>query len=220
MSETSVAALRPNEYQLQFYDAGCRAIEQARSVDEVKSIADKSTAVRAYARQVHNFKLEADAWVIRNRAYAKMGKLMGALRAEERSASAHRPKKDIPTENFQKLEDLGVSFKESARATRLAEFSESDLEVKLAHGRALIEAGKKRSSDRMIDPVVKREPPPIDRIVAQTWRFWDHVREGKELTKLREIVAHKRHAEQAGIGHLKGSLSKVIDELEKIARRL
>jgi hypothetical protein len=87
MSETSVVALTPNEYQLQFYDAGCRAIEQARGVDEVKSIADKSTAVRAYARQVHNFKLEADAWVIRNRAYAKMGRLMGALRAEERLAS-------------------------------------------------------------------------------------------------------------------------------------
>jgi hypothetical protein len=42
-------------------------------VDEVKAIGDKSVAVRAYARQIHNFKLEADAWVIRCRPSALVG---------------------------------------------------------------------------------------------------------------------------------------------------
>jgi hypothetical protein len=80
-------------------------------VDEVKAIGDKSVAVRAYARQIHNFKLEADAWVIRNRAHAKMGKLLGALRVAEKLAAAHRPRKgEIP----QTLKDIGVSYKESA----------------------------------------------------------------------------------------------------------
>jgi hypothetical protein len=84
----------------------------------------------------------------------------------------------------------------------------------------LIEAGKKKSADKMIDPIAEREPPPIDKVVSQTRRFWDRVREGEELAKLREIVAHKKHAEQVGIDHLKSSLSKVIGELEKITRRL
>src|SRR5215470_1092019 len=61
------------------YDAACRAIAAAKSVDEAKTIKDKAEALRAYARQAKNPQLEADAWEIRKRAEDKLGELSAAL---------------------------------------------------------------------------------------------------------------------------------------------
>src|SRR5215471_2241175 len=49
------------------YDAACKAIADAKRVDEVKQIRDVSIAMRAYARQADNRDLEADAIEIRMR---------------------------------------------------------------------------------------------------------------------------------------------------------
>lgn len=50
------------------YDTACRAIAEAKRVDEVKLIRDVSIAMRAYARQAGNRDMEADAIEIRMRA--------------------------------------------------------------------------------------------------------------------------------------------------------
>ena len=42
-------------------DAACKAIAEAKSVDEVKDIADKADALRLFSRQAKNKTLEVDA---------------------------------------------------------------------------------------------------------------------------------------------------------------
>jgi hypothetical protein len=221
MTTNNVVALRPEDYELQFYDSGCRAIEQATRIDEVKTIADKSVAVATYARLSRNLKLEADSKVIRNRAQAKMGKLMLAMRRDGTMASRGYQRNVRDVNITQAIEDIGISRGEAARAVRLAGIPESDLNVRLERMRRAIIDRTASGSDRMIDPpAARRDPPSIDRVVSNTWRFWDRIKNGDEMKKLKEIAANKQHAQRAGIDHLKGSLDKVIVELNKISRRL
>jgi hypothetical protein len=60
------------------YDAACRALAAAKSVDEVKEIRNQAIAMEAYARQAKNKELEADAAEIRLRAVRRLGEMMKA----------------------------------------------------------------------------------------------------------------------------------------------
>src|SRR5262245_48073530 len=62
------------------YDAACRALAEARSVDEVKDIRDQAVAMACYARKANNRDLEADAVAIRLDATRKLGALIRAQR--------------------------------------------------------------------------------------------------------------------------------------------
>src|SRR5215831_17134485 len=67
--------------QLIRYDAACRALAEARSVDEVKDIRDQAIAMACYARQAKNRDLEADAVELRMRATRRLDEMRQAQKA-------------------------------------------------------------------------------------------------------------------------------------------
>lgn len=130
--------------QLIKYEAACRAIAECKSVDEVKSWADKAAAMQAYGRMAQDKTMEVDAAEIRIRAERRLGEMLAATKAEgglsKGAAGAgvnqHSPKEvrssvtTAPT-----LADAGISKDLSSRAQKLAAVPEAEFESALAEKR-------------------------------------------------------------------------------------
>lgn len=76
--------------QLVKYEAACRAVAEAVSIDEAKDFRDQSEAMRAYAKQAKNKQLEVQAAEIRIRAERRIGELMAAQRDSVGTAQGRR----------------------------------------------------------------------------------------------------------------------------------
>jgi len=63
------------------YDVACRALAEAKAVDDIVEIVGQANAVHAYARQAKNRQMEIDAAEIRIRAERRLGELMAAQKA-------------------------------------------------------------------------------------------------------------------------------------------
>jgi len=102
------------------YDAACRALAEAKSVDEVKLIRDKAQAIAAAARIAKNHGLEIDAAEIRIRAERRLGEMIRAQKEGEGLAPAGRPKKigsdEEPISTIPTLAQVGISKKLSSRS--------------------------------------------------------------------------------------------------------
>jgi hypothetical protein len=131
------------------YDEACRAIAEARKVDEVKVIRDKAMALQIYAKQAMNVELESQACEIRLRAERKAGEL---LKAKEK-AKGGRPSKTCTEKEQVSLHDLGITRKQSSAWQKLAEVPKGTFE-------AVITAGKPTSTSKIlaaVDPKPERK---------------------------------------------------------------
>lgn len=106
------------------YDAACSAIRAAKSFDEVKNIADRAEAMRAYARQAKNKDLEIDAAEIRIRAEHRLGEM---IRQQKETVGLATGAKGVGPNavperyrNKPTLAEAGIDKKLSARAQKLA----------------------------------------------------------------------------------------------------
>lgn len=139
------------------YDAACKALAEAKAVDEAKKIRDVAEAMRAYGKQVQNKELEADAWEIRQRAERRMGELIKEQGAIEGLNQGGRPSnkpgaKTHPVSKAPTLaEVLGPDHKRIADQSRKkAAVPEGEFDGYLAEGRDRILQEHKRVEDNLI----------------------------------------------------------------------
>ena len=115
------------------YDAACRAIAEAKEVDEVKDLRDKADAMRQYARQAKNKQLEVDAAEIRLRAERKLGEIIHAQKETVGLAKGGQPHHSTgqdtgPVETMPTLAEVGISKNLSSHSQKLAAVSDADFE--------------------------------------------------------------------------------------------
>lgn len=136
------------------YDAACRALADARSVDEVKSIRDAAEAMRAAARVAKNRQLEVDAAEIRIRGERRLGELMSAQRESvglnTGTAGQGRPRiggfDDNPPKQDARptLAEAGIDKSLADRARKLAAVPEEEFETHVRDWRERIDLENER----------------------------------------------------------------------------
>jgi N6-adenosine-specific RNA methylase IME4 len=121
------------------YEAACRALYEAKSVDEVKTIRDKAAALKAYARQAKNRQLEIDAAEIRMRAERRVGELMEMQRQSVGLATGGKPYQDTGLQQnpvrTPTLEEAGIDKNLADRARKMAAVPEEKFEAALGEWR-------------------------------------------------------------------------------------
>lgn len=154
-----------------WYDAACRALADAKLVDEAKEIRDKAEAVRAYARQAKNRQLETDAAEIRVRAERRLGELIAAQKAagglnegtrgqlagrdSSGGAVVEPPEADLPT-----LADIGIDKKFSSRSQRLAVVPKARFEAMISKWRDRVADEAERITVDLLRADARREARP------------------------------------------------------------
>lgn len=139
------------------YNEACRALAEAKGVDEAKDIRDKAEAMRVYARQAKNRSLEIDAAEIRMRAERRLGEMLVAQKEtfglNPGAAGAAGPgrgnKNAVPNENRVlplTLADVGIDRKLSSRAQKMAAVPPEKFEALIGGWRETIEAENERVS--------------------------------------------------------------------------
>ncbi len=134
------------------YDEACRAIEAAATIDEARDFRDKSEAMRAYARQAKNRKLEVQATEIRIRAERRIGQIMQAQRdavgmavgGEHGGRRALDGSRTDPSNKRPTLADAGVDKHLADRARKLAAVPESEFTEVLDEWRENVMDANKR----------------------------------------------------------------------------
>jgi 16S rRNA G966 N2-methylase RsmD len=132
--------------ELARYDAACRAIEAASSVDELSSISDVARAMRAAAHILDNRESEVQWSVVHVRAERRLGELVklqketvGMQAGARGRAGPGRGHKNGVTESERNpvlavptLADAGITKKVSARSQKLAAVPEAVVEQAIA----------------------------------------------------------------------------------------
>lgn len=153
---TGVAYASPGQLaELGTYDQARALLAQAKAVDEVKAILDKTAALKEYARRAADRTLEIDATEIRFYAERRMGEMLiaqsetvgfnsgarGQLRGREKSGGTitASPEDERPT-----LADVGISRKLSSHAQKLAAVPAKEFQSRIESWRAEVSAGQAR----------------------------------------------------------------------------
>jgi protein gp37 len=162
---------------LVLYDAACRAVAEAASIDEAKEIRNQAVAMAAYAKQAKNRNMEADAIEIRLRATRKLDQLRQAQKATVGLAkgggdkkSDHRGKRnptDPPT-----LAEAGIDKNLAKEGRKLGALSEQEFELKLVEAREAVTSAASKVIKSITLPRKKRDTAEIaaGEITLSQWK--------------------------------------------------
>lgn len=142
------------------YEAACRAIAEAKAVDEVKGIRDTAEALRAAARIAKNKQAEIDMAEVRFRAERRIGEMMKAQRESGLMADggAHGGSRDDPGSHVDPgskpvtLSDAGIDKHLADRARKFAAIPEEEFEAEIGEWRERVG----REIERVATNLLKR----------------------------------------------------------------
>ena len=119
------------------YEQACRALAEAKSVDEVKGLRDKAIAMSAYARQAKNRELEFDAVEIRVRAERRLGEMLSSEKDAGRLGPGQPPKNGLDKKPFSRIQlaNFGIDKNLSFRSQKLAGIPDDRFEQFIADAR-------------------------------------------------------------------------------------
>jgi N6-adenosine-specific RNA methylase IME4 len=128
------------------YNSACTALAKARSLLDVKDVADKASAIKEYGRLANDRSLELNAAELRIRAERRLGEMIKAGKAAGTIAEGRPPKNCSNSEQFPRvtLDEMGIDRKLSARAQNIASISDRAIEARIARWREDAERGTSR----------------------------------------------------------------------------
>lgn len=132
------------------YDAACRAVAEAKTVDDVREISAQAEAVRAYAKQAKNKQMELDAAEIRIRAERRLGEIMEAQRQTVGANVGGRPEKTGLGKN-------PVSGRTTRVEEKPASLAEAGIDKNLAHRARTYAAVPKEEFEQLLTKKRQRE---------------------------------------------------------------
>jgi hypothetical protein len=111
------------------YDAMCRAIAEAHSLDEILPIRDRAAQIAAAAKIAKNFEAERQCREIRVRAERRAGELLAEM--PKIVGDIQSPHNAETEPKAKALADLGISTQQASEWERLADVPEEEFETHL-----------------------------------------------------------------------------------------
>jgi hypothetical protein len=162
------------------YDAACRALAEAKSVDEVKGIHNEAAALAAYARQAKNKDLEANAMKIRMRAERRIGELIKSQSETVGLSKGGRPPKTGLSENpvsKATLKETGIDKNLAHRARSAAAVPEEKFDEIIEESATRLKSEVARTNTKIAKAAKAAEPQLIVGTLATLIRNYDAARE-------------------------------------------
>lgn len=139
---------------LVLYNSACTALMQARSILDVKDVADKAMAIKEYGRLANDRSLELNAAELRIRAERRLGEMLAATPRNPGGRKTSSKSEEVAPPS---LAEIGIDHKLSSRAQKLASISERAIEARIARWREDAERGVSRITADLLRQDDKKE---------------------------------------------------------------